>query len=408
LAAEIDIDSTHFGLTITQIEIVGNEKTQRKWVLKWANIQPGQPLGREELERARQEILDTTLFKQVVFTTELREDGSLLLTITLVEKYYTLLLPRLSRNADGDIKTGIQLRFDNMQGADRSLRFLLQHEEESNGDDTESVLFQYDWPLYNHPYELRWQAGSAIENTVVDGFENIVYTDLYLISAKRDWKLGAFDIPWELEASLVYEDRTLDRPFPPSLQQGEAGKYNRLRLRLIYDDVHWERYRRFGSLYSVAVEQGFEGLGSDYDSTISRFELLGFRPLNLHDNINYRILIDVANNSPFNIPRYGIGGSSTLRGLEGFGGAGDTRILSNLEYIRGLRSYPLLRYGLFVDVGNVYEDLDDVDLTDLQYTIGASIRWKLESFVETDLFIDYGYDVEGGSGKFYGGTSLLF
>ncbi len=408
LAADKEIDSTHFGLVISQIEIVGNEKTQRKWVLKWADIQPGQTLDRQQLERARQEILDTTLFKQVTLATELREDGSLWLTITLEEKYYTLLLPRLSRNADGDVKTGIQLRLDNLQGADRSLRMLFQHEDSSNGDDTESVRFQYDWPLYNEPYELRLQVGKSIENTVVSDFQNIVYTDFFLISAKRDWNLGAFDIPWELEAALVYENRSLDRPFPPSLQQGEAGKYNRIRLGLIYDDIHWERYRRFGRYYAVAVEHGFKEIGSDYDSTISRFELLGFRPLNRHDNLNYRVVFDVANNSPFNTPRFDIGGSSDLRGLDDFDGEGDARFFTNIEYIRGLRNYPLLRYGLFVDAGNIYDDFDDVDLTDLQYTVGASIRWKLESFVETDLFIDYGYDVERSNGKIYGGTSLLF
>ena len=51
----------------------------------------------------------------------------------------------------------------------------------------------------------------------------------------------------------------------------DAGMYNRLRLALILDDENRDRYRRFGSYYELGVEQGFEALGSDYESTIVEF-----------------------------------------------------------------------------------------------------------------------------------------
>ena len=136
--------------------------------------------------------------------------------------------------------------------------------------------------------------------------------------------------------------------------------------------------------------------------------MIGYRPLNSYDNINYRAVLDLADDSPFGIPRFEIGGASSLRGLEDFDVKGNARIFSNLEYIRGLRKYPAIRFSLFLDVGNVYDDLGAVDLTNLLYTVGVGMRWKLESFVETDLFIDYGYDVERGTGRLYGGTSLPF
>lgn len=409
LAAELEIDRAHIGLEIAEIKIEGNEKTQEKWVLKWANIHPGQRLSLQMMENALRELRDTTLFKQIDFATAIRADGDLLLTITLQEKYYTLLLPRLSRNSDGNIKAGIQLRLDNLQGADRSLRVVVQHEDVSGSDDnTMQAGFRYDWPLFDQPYDLSWQGATSEENLEVDGFQNIVYTDFFLFSATRDWRIEGFKIPWELGAALVFENRDLDRPYPDFIQEGEAGKYNRIRLSIIYDDVHWERYRRYGSFYAATIEQGTELLGSDYDSTISRLETLGFRLLNQYDNLNYRVAFDVANNSPFDVPRFGIGGSSSIRGLEDFDGEGDARFLTNIEYVHGLRSYPLLRFSAFVDLGNVYEDIESFDLTDLQYTVGVGMRWKIESFVDTDLIIDYGYDVENSEGRFYGGTSLLF
>ena len=69
---------------------------------------------------------------------------------------------------------------------------------------------------------------------------------------------------------------------------------------------------------------------------------------------------------------------------------------------------PAVAHSLFVDLGNVYDDLEDVNFGDIHYTVGTGIRWKVESFVKTDLFLDYGYDIETGEGKFYGGTSLNF
>ena len=84
------------------------------------------------------------------------------------------------------------------------------------------------------------------------------------------------------------------------------------------------------------------------------------------------------------------------------------RWFSNLEYVFSYKKMPAFAHTLFVDVGNVYYDLEDVDFTDFHYTVGTGLRWKLESFVKTELFLDYGYNPETQEGKLYGGTSLNF
>lgn len=149
-------------------------------------------------------------------------------------------------------------------------------------------------------------------------------------------------------------------------------------------------------------------MGSDYDSTIVEFEAIGFKRLNRYDNFNYRFLFEVSNNSPFDYPNYSIGGGSSIRGREDVDERGDARWFSNLEYVFSYKKKPAFAHTLFVDVGNVYDDLDDVDFTDFHYTVGTGLRWKLESFVKTDLFLDYGYDPEEQEGQLYGGTSLNF
>ncbi len=95
-------------------------------MLKWAGIRVGQPLSISELRKAHQELRDTGLFRTVSFQTERFEDGQLILHIQLKERKSWLLLPRLNRNADGDVKFGIRLRMYNLRGADQTLEMLVQ------------------------------------------------------------------------------------------------------------------------------------------------------------------------------------------------------------------------------------------------------------------------------------------
>ena len=59
-----------FGEPITEIRIFGNHKTRSDVVISWANLEIGQPLSQDILELARQNIIDTGLFKQVSLEAE--------------------------------------------------------------------------------------------------------------------------------------------------------------------------------------------------------------------------------------------------------------------------------------------------------------------------------------------------
>ena len=396
------------GQPVDQILISGNDRTQEKYILKWIKIVPGQPLTIAALNQARQELRDTGLFRQISFQAERFEDGELILHIILRERRFTLLLPRLSRNGDGDVKAGLRLRMYNLQGADRTLEMLAQQEEEAEGDDSEEFRMRLKVPLYSKPYDLTWGLRYEIENTEVEDFDNIETRRWMSLRVARDWHIDGWSVPLTVETGLTLEDVELDRPYPEDIEAIKGGSFNRLGLEFRYDDLHRERYRRYGSLYSVEIARGFDWLDSDYESNIVRFRIVRFRPLNRYDNLNYRLIFEVSHNSPFDYPDYGLGGASSIRGLEDFDERGDARLFSNIEYVFAYRAHPNLRHSLFVDFGNVYEDLNAVDPGDMNFTVGTGFRWKIESFVKTDLFVDYGYDIERSEGKLYGGTSLAF
>ncbi len=402
------VSANAIGKPIIQFRISGNIQTQREYLLHWAELREGQILTIELLNKALQELRDTDLFKTIRFQTETLENGELTLHIIVEERRSWLLLPRFSRNSDGDIKTGLRLRMYNLQGADRSLDILVQHEDEADGDDADEFRIRYKIPLLTRPYDLAWQANHIIKDTEEDGFKNEEIINFLGFSVSRDWNTETFKTPLTVKTGIAFEDRNLDEPYPESIEAREEGMFNRIRLGLELDGVHRDRYRRFGNLYGIGIQHGFDWLGSDYDATIVDLEAISFNRLNRFDNFNYRIILEVSNNSPFDYPHYSIGGGSTIRGLEGFDERGDARWFTNLEYLVSYKKKPAIAHTFFVDFGNVYEKLEDIDVTDVHYTLGTGVRWKVESFVKTELFLDYGYNPEEQDGKLYGGTSLNF
>lgn len=404
----VGISADVIGQPIDQFRVSGNEKTQAKYLLRWADLYVGKILTIENLEYAQQELRDTDLFKIIQFQVERHENGEITLHIIVEERRSWLLLPRLSRNGDGDIKAGLRLRMYNLQGADRTLEVLAQREEESDGDVSDEVRMRYKLPMYSRPYDQTWGLRHIIENKEEEGFDNTEYVDQFSFSVSRDWNLDIIETPLTIETGISIENRELDEPYPDFIEAREAGMFNRLRLSLILDDEHRDRYRRFGSYYELAIQQGFEFLGSDYESTIVELEAINFLRLNRYDNFNSRFVIEASNDSPFDFPKYGIGGGSNVRGLESNDDRGDARWFTNLELIFSYRKQPAFAHTFFVDAGNVYDNLEEIDFSDFHYTVGTGIRWKVESFVKTDLFLDYGYDIEEQDGKFYGGTSLNF
>jgi outer membrane protein assembly factor BamA len=402
------ISADVIGLPIDQFRVSGNLKTQEKYLLQWTELSIGQKLTLPALNKALQELRDTDLFRTIQFQAERHENGELTLHIIVEERRYWLLLPRVGRNSEGDITTGFQLRMHNIQGADQTLEFRALQEREADGDESEEWRFRYKLPLFEKPYDLSWQLSQIIRNTEVEGFDNIETISYFSFGVDRDWNLDALTIPLTLETSIIFEDRDLREPYPESIDAREAGMFNRLRLGLIFDAVHRERYRRFGSYYAIKLDQGFEWLGSDYESTVLELEINKFVRLNRYDNFNSRFVLEVSNDSPYSYLNYTIGGGANIRGLENVDERGDARWFANLEYVFSYKKQPQLAHALFVDLGNVYEDLENIDFGDLRYTVGTGFRWKIESFVKTDLVLDYGYDVEAGEGRFYGGTSLNF
>jgi len=127
-----------------------------------------------------------------------------------------------------------------------------------------------------------------------------------------------------------------------------------------------------------------------------------------HTNLNIQLRAGYANRTVFGDPAHSLGGSSSLRGFDRDSVEGNAFVLANIEYLRPLFGKPNLRGVLFADVGNAYDSVDDVDLGDLRYALGVGLRWRLESFVKTELRIDFVKGFDDGVEKVYASTKATF
>jgi len=396
-----------YGSLISEIRVHGNSKTRTGIVINWAQLKIGQILSQDMIDLARQNILDSGLFKQVFIEVK-SDDGAVIVDIYLQEKYFTILLPRLSRNADGDVKIGLRLKMHNLKGANQTLQALVEKADLSTGDTSERYRIKYEFPQFSMPYYYRFTFSKSTTNTEDAGFYNVVYEDFLSVSIIRDWHTGFMPQPLTLTTSVAYQDIRLDQPYPLVLNELVAGRFNRLSVQLEYNDVHNEEFRRYGRYYSLSYQQGLRSLDSDFASNITELEARHYYRLNALDNFNSKLFVGYAHDTPFSHPFYEIGSTGTIRGLAKESFSGNVLIFANLEYVLGFGNYPSFRASLFLDLGNVYNDLDEVDYSDLRSSLGIGVRWKATSFVKTDLFIDLAYDTETGESKVYGGTSLNF
>ena len=402
-------DASLFGRTVSDVQVSGNDKTQERFVLQWAKIKIGEQLNQQLIDRARQELLDKELFKQVSISAEADGDQARVI-ITLKEKRYWLLLPRLRRTSDGDIKTGLRLTMHNINGGDQTLRALIEKTDGSNGEDSRRYLIDYRIPQYSKPYEYNIAFGqSTIFTEDVDtGFENVEYQDTFIFTVNRDWSTAILARPLTLYLGFGYQRVSLREPYPATVEGNDEGNFNRIILRVEYDGIHYEKYRRWGRYYSLIYQQGLKILNTDYESSIVNFVARYLYRINPLDNFNSRLFLGFSHNSPYNTDRYSIGGAGSIRGLETGSFSGDALFFGNFEYLKGFKKYRSFRTSLFIDIGNVYPDLKSIDVTDLQTSVGLGLRWKATAFVKTDLFLDLAYNFDTENTRLYGGTRLNF
>lgn len=404
---------------ITEIRFIGNETTKPEVIRYEMLVQEGSAADPKLIELSRQSIMNLGLFKSVKTRLTPIENG-LLLEITVEEKFYILPLPRLDRNAEGDISYGAEITIDNLGGYNQKLKIINLTKEISNSDAViNSWSLDYSNPrIQGSPFRLDLFLRSKGEATINFDSSQLgenVYkhsSSNYGFTLSRWLKFTGLSQGWRAGAGFLRREAIYDF-VSGDYNQYRSGESAAITTLVDYTLVNNFLYSRQGANYGYKGEYGSPQIGSDYLYFRHQFYYKRFYPV--HDqpkhttfNIQMKLGLYHDDTNGANPDSYAVGGSSTLRGYPRDGETGNAYFVTNLALYRPLFGNPALRGVLSMDIGDAYSDVLSMQPIGLKSTVGLGLRYKIVSLVKAQLVVDIGYHPADGNYKIYISTQDIF
>ncbi len=403
---------------IDQFEIIGNTKTHPSTILQELTFSEGDEVTPEDIEASTQSIKDLGLFQAVEINTNTLDDGSVVAEITVKEKRYNFILPKLNRNGDGDITTGIVWRADNLFGRNQRSKFTVAYQKFDGADeeDETQVAWDYSYPrITNTPYSLAFRVShedTTLEETLNaktgkyertrDQFRLLVGRWIQRQGPSQGLVISAGPVYEKYDHTFLSGTSGLLPDLTVLAAQFEINGY------YVHDHLLSRSGHHFG--YELTYSDP-EHTGSDIDFTKHFLFYRKYIPLPYddHSNLNIQFRLGYISRSILGPPEFKIGGSSNLRGYDRDTVEGNSFFIFNAEWLHPVLNRETLRSAVIFDAGNAWENSSDAQLSDLKYGVGFGLRWKIKRFVRTDVRLDIARGLsDGGETKAYLSTRSTF
>jgi len=403
--------------TLDQVVIEGNKKTRGEIIRQEMLLKAGDEISEQAIEQSRQAIMDLGLFKRVDIRQEQEVEITRLVVTVKEKKHDWYILPKLDRNADGDITLGMNLRANNFNGLNQSAKLTLAYKKFD--DATTDELYGASWK-FSYPRIVGTQYSAFNYVTVAqsvldeerDGLEGSYDRAEYVLGFGLGKWFSPSGISQGLHASLGIEYQRLEHDH----LSGAPGLYDdvteiALTGEVSYRAVHDLLYSRKGYALGLVLKQANEILGSDRPYFYQHLFYRHYLPLAWREHTNFNIQVQAASGdqSIFGGPIYELSGSRTLRGYERETLEGDAYFLVNTQFLTPIFGKKNLRAGVLFDFGNAYDSFSDIKDLDFETGSGVSLRWKLKQWVDTEIRIDYamGLGEEGTSRVYVSGNAMF-
>lgn len=398
---------------ISEIEFIGNDVTREALFFQEMQTREGDELDIKTIESDVQAIMDLGLFRTVEYEIEeIDEDDPerLRLLIEVREKHYLLLLPRLRLSDTGEFNAGIKVSWRNLGGMNQSLDWLVEERGETFGVSDIRRSLTYSYPrIMDSPYQVSFYGSTR------DAVVNAETEDPQL---RQEQAYGVHLFRWFNplgQSSGLYASVGLNNQqrfnlayFPGDQTLPDFGA-DFINFSIGYRDINEYLYYRRGK--DVGYILSTSGFFSPADESFTQHYMfyrsyyrLKSRPTN---NLNVQAVLGISEGDFLGDKAFALGGSA-LRGYEKDEFKGNALIQINMEYLIPFTADPIYRYGYFMDIGNAFEDVDSVNISDLHVGIGMGMRIKLVAYVGVDLRIDLGYAVDNEDYRFTVGSRHAF
>lgn len=404
------------GDTVRKIQFEGNEVTDESVLLQEVTVKPGEIMDPDVIERSRQNIMDLGLFRSVQAKSTYSPEGAEV-TFVVDEKRFWYLVPVFSRGSDGDLTFGVRLQIDNLLGKNSYLTVRAKRKdfEDTDTQSEETLEVEYLYPrIFGTKYDLGFQFDydqsdieEQRENLSGDYFRE--KTTLGLTLSKWLTNEGPSK---GFRLSVGIRTDKFDHEFlggDPNLFTNLT--INSLLTGIEYIDVVDHGNFRSGVHYGAEIEMTNKYLGSDVTHATQNLFYRRYKPLNKEkiSNLNLQVKFGSISRSVFGDATYQIASGATVRGYQRDSIEGNTFYLANIEYLRRIANKETLRGAAFLDIGDAFRNIGDLDLTDPKVGVGLGLRWKVRSFVRTDLRVDVAHGLgANGETRVYAGTRATF
>jgi outer membrane protein assembly factor BamA len=401
-----------------EIRFAGNQVTREAVMRQEIGLREGQPFSPEQVEKARQAVMNLGLFKSVQAEV-LEEEGRHVLLLTVEERFYILPLPLLDYRPDfladesaTNYSYGGELRFDNLFGLNQRLK--IRYKEKKYIDDVEPPVKELD-VTYAYPRIIGTPYSLAVDVGREEKGINLYEDELLSATTLQDKRTGRIFVSRWLNATAASEGWRAGAGVSAATYHykdsfGISGYSDNQVVTLLgqlgYYRVDRFPYHRDGHEFSYAVQLAQPAWSSDLEYFRNTFAYRRFLPLpGVDANLNTQLKLGLGFGDG---DAYHLGSSTSLRGYDGHTVDGNLLLQGNIEYHHHLSGYRQLRGVVFVDAGNVWPEVSDIDSQRLYTSAGVGARWLVQSFVDLTLRLDYAYNMDSGETKTYLDTSGSF
>jgi len=366
---------------VRRVSVEGNEKTRDQVVRREVKLMPGDKYRQSLMHRSVREIMQLNYFDNVVPDVNPNPDGTIDLVFDVEEKDN---IGQLSVGAAYSERDGLVGTFStsipNFRGTGQQLDLNLEYSRENR--QTLSIGFTEPW-AFERPISLSGQ----IFYEKFRPFRTDSSITSYGFRVGSGHRLKWPDDYFGLRTRYLfsYQDDTWSGQHQ-NLVIPKKGIMSRLSLTLFRNDTDIPTFPTRGSIFSITPE--IAGLGGDYryvKSTVS-YDYFFALPLNfvLGSKSKFghiqKLGDELIISSLDLFDAGGVFADGQLRGYgeSSFGGRYNPRYGTSMLLFSTELRYPLLEQqlyaGVFADLGNTWDDLSKVDLTDLKRGVGFGMR----------------------------------
>lgn len=400
---------------VTEISYSGNDKTQVSLLNRQITLRVGDYYSDAKARKSQQALMNLGLFKSVDIQPALK-NGFLNVLVTVVEKRYLLLYPRLSLNGDGESSYGASAAWANLHGLNHKAKLTYSYKNlrEEGFSNSQSLSLSYYAPYVDEDWDAllsgRYSVSPVEDLSRGLQYEQSVYTAL----VGGELRLAGGDVVNGYRATIGLSYWQYQRQYTarPDLDSDEYAVG--VKLGIGKRDIDYDLFSDSGEEWSISREQSIfaENQGGRFEFNLTEASYRAYLP-GMAELPNHNFIVEASvghfSGGPVDYDKYSVS-SSTVRGYEKGSRDGNTFFAARAEYLVPTYRYPSLRWLMHVDSAAIVPDTRSEHGDDVIWSLGLGMRWRPKWFVNLEIDLTMSYPLNGGDDEGWrasGGTRRL-